>query len=157
MNPQDPLSALKDIHLPQTGGFWPPAPGWWFVALALLLIIGVVIWLVRRRIQQSRWVRQAKAELAELARTADQSPQWFAQLNSLLKRAARQRYPELHPEALSGEAWVAFLLSKAAKDPIASRPVVEAIVNSAWLPSVTAADPQQALKFSSQWLGGQKC
>lgn len=157
MNPQDPLSALKDIHLPQTGGFWPPAPGWWLLTLALLLIIGIVVWLVRRKNKKNRWVRLAKAELAELERTAEQTPQWFSRLNSLLKRAARERYPELHPEVLSGEAWAVFLLSKAPNDRDASRSIVDAIVNSAWLPAVTDADPQQALKFSSQWLGGQAC
>lgn len=157
MNPKDPLSALRDIHLPQTGGFWPPAPGWWFLALLLLLIIAVSVWLIRRRRKKTRWLRQAKTELAELGRTAEQSAAWFCELNSLLKRAARERYPEQHPEVLSGEAWVGFLLRSAPDDRIASRPIVEAIVHSAWLPSATTADPRQALEFSVRWLGGQKC
>jgi ABC-type nickel/cobalt efflux system permease component RcnA len=157
MNPQDPLGALRDIHLPQTGGFWPPAPGWWILALVLILLIGMAGWLVWRRLRKTRGLRQAKSELADLARTAERSPEWFSRLNSLLKRAARECYPDTHPEALSGEAWITFLLSKAPTDRIASRPIVEAIVHSAWLPSVTAADPHQALEFSTRWLGGQKC
>ncbi len=157
MNPKDPLNALRDIHLPETGGFWPPAPGWWLLALLLLLIAAGAIWLIRRRHKKNRWLRQAKAELAGLERTAEQSTAWFCELNSLLKRAARERYPEQHPEVLSGEAWVTFLLSKAPNDRVASRPIVEAIVHSAWLPSATAADPRQALEFSARWLGGQKC
>jgi cbb3-type cytochrome oxidase subunit 3 len=157
MNPEDPLSSLRDIHLPATGGFWPPAPGWWLLALLLLLIIAITLWLVRRRRRKTRWLRQAKAELAELKLRAERQPAWFSELNSLLKRAARERYPEQHPEALSGEAWIDFLLSHAPNDRIASRPIVEAIVHSTWLPSATAVDPRQALTFSARWLGGQKC
>ncbi|HTN35267.1 MAG TPA: DUF4381 domain-containing protein [Marinobacter sp.] len=157
MNPQDPLSALRDIHLPPTGGFWPPAPGWWLLALILLLVIAAVAWLLRRRRRKTLWLRHAKAELANLELTAERSPAWFSQLNSLLKRAARECYPELRPEVLSGEAWIAFLLSKAPSDRIASRPIVEAIVHSTWRPSANLADPRQALEFSARWLGGQKC
>ena len=46
MNPQDPLSQLKDIHLPAAGGFWPPAPGWWLLTLLALLLIVALVWLV---------------------------------------------------------------------------------------------------------------
>ncbi len=39
---------LRDIHLPDASLWWPPAPGWW-VALALLLVLAVMIpWLIRR-------------------------------------------------------------------------------------------------------------
>ncbi|AOY87247.1 hypothetical protein BKP64_03070 [Marinobacter salinus] len=156
MNPQDPLSQLRDIHLPQSGGFWPPAPGWWVLALVLLLLLAVTAWLVRRQRRKSLWKRLAKAELVNLERRAERTGQWFSQLNTLLKRAAREGYPDLHPETLSGEAWIEFLLNYTPSDREASRPVVEAIVYSAWQPTVTA-DPKQALEFAHRWLGGQKC
>ncbi len=47
------LEQLRDIHLPQSVHWWPPAPGWWIVA-ALLLALG--IWL--SRYLQARYRRQ---------------------------------------------------------------------------------------------------
>ena len=39
---------LRDIHLPDASLWWPPAPGWW-IALALLLMLAMLIpWLIRR-------------------------------------------------------------------------------------------------------------
>lgn len=156
MNPQDPLAQLRDIHMPDPGGFWPPAPGWWLLAVILLALMAAAAWLLRRKRRKSRWLRLAQAELALLEKHPEQAPSWFSQLNILLKQAARERYPELHPEALSGDAWVAFLLSTSPKDRIASRPVVEAVVHGAWQPQ-TDADPHQALTFARRWLGGQAC
>lgn len=60
MNPQDPLSQLRDIHLPATGGFWPPAPGWWLLALILLLSLAGLCWLLHRRHRRTggcAWLR----------------------------------------------------------------------------------------------------
>lgn len=43
---------LRDIHLPDASLWWPPAPGWW-VTLALLLVLAVMIpWLMRRARQK---------------------------------------------------------------------------------------------------------
>lgn len=156
MNPQDPLSQLRDIHLPETGGFWPPAPGWWILAALLIVALAVLIRLILKRRKKNRWFRFARAELARLERSASPDPSWFAQLNTLLKQAARERYPDQHPEALTGDAWVEFLLTTAPSDRVASRPVAEALVNSAWRPRVSAA-PTEALAFARLWLGGQKC
>ncbi|MHA7926523.1 MAG: DUF4381 domain-containing protein [Marinobacter sp.] len=156
MNPQDPLSQLRDIHLPETGGFWPPAPGWWVLAVLILAGLAALIWLLIRRRRRNRWFRTARTELARLERTAASEPWWFVQLNTLLKQAARERYPDQHPEALSGDAWVEFLLTTAPRDRIASRPVAEALVHSAWRPGVLV-EPTEALAFARLWLGGQKC
>ena len=156
MNPQDPLSQLRDIHLPETGGLWPPAPGWWVLAILLIAVLAALVWLFIRRRQRNRWFRSARAELARLERSAATTPAWFTQLNTLLKQAARERYPEQHPDALTGDAWVEFLLKTAPKDRVASRPVAEALVHSAWRPEVSTK-PADALAFARLWLGGQKC
>jgi len=156
LNPSDALSQLRDIHPPVTGGLWPPAPGWWLLALVIIALIAVIIWLWRRHRQKSRWRRLAKAELAKLAASAEATPEWFSRLNILLKQVARECYPEQHPQALSGDDWIGFLLERAPAERIASRPLVEAMVRSAWQPQASAT-PAQALDFARQWLGGQKC
>ena len=66
MTPDDPLSQLKDIHLPASGGFWPPAPGWWLLAaMTLALLAALVLWWRRRR-RRNRWRRDAERLLAQL-------------------------------------------------------------------------------------------
>ncbi|RBW50004.1 DUF4381 domain-containing protein [Marinobacter sp. F3R11] len=156
MMADDPLSQLRDIHLPQAGGFWPPAPGWWALAFVLLAAIVALVWLALRYHRKNRWLAVAKAELAYLERTASKEPQWFSQLNTLLKRVARARYPAEHPEALSGEQWEACLLQHLPDNGIAQQAVVKALVNSTWQPE-PAADPTQALNFARLWLEAQKC
>ncbi len=153
MNSGDPLAQLRDIHLPEPGGFWPPAPGWWIVAALILVLVGALVFWLWRRHQRNRWLRAARAELDQLGARAEASPTWFTELNALLKRCARQRYPEQRPHALSGAQWRDFLTHTQKKlDPQA----VNALVEAAWSPS-PAIDPQAAHSLAARWLGGQKC
>ena len=39
---------LRDIHLPDTSLWWPPAPGWWILTGFLLIAIFVITWMLRR-------------------------------------------------------------------------------------------------------------
>lgn len=156
MMEQDPLSQLRDIHLPQPGGFWPPAPGWW-ILLAIAITLTVLAFIVvRRKYLRNRWLGAARKELQRLEQTASSDNQWFAAMNRLLKQSARIRYPEQRPESLSGEPWVRFLLETSPKNRVAARPVVEALVNSAWQPTPECR-PEDAIAFARAWLGGQKC
>ena len=49
MNPVlDPAQLpLRDIHLPEAIGLWPPAFGWWILVGAVL--VGMVFWALRYR------------------------------------------------------------------------------------------------------------
>lgn len=159
MNPttdQDPLSQLRDIHLPEPGGFWPPAPGWWIVALLVVLAITVTVWLVLRYRRRNAWIRAAEQELLRLEAMPTRDTVWYGQLNQLLKRCARKRYPDRRPETLSGENWVSFLLETSPADRIASRPALESMVRCCWQPD-TAADDREVLRICHQWLRGQRC
>jgi len=45
----DLIARMRELHLPDPVGWWPPAPGWWVVAVlvAIALVLGWHVW--RRR------------------------------------------------------------------------------------------------------------
>lgn len=112
----DPLAELRGYHPPDPVSWWPPAPGWWLLAL---LIVGLLIWVTvwalgaRRRRRLARAApRAALDELAALraAHARDGDAAAFAcGLSRLLRRFALARYPRRAVAGLSGEDWLAFL------------------------------------------------
>ncbi|WP_166265267.1 DUF4381 domain-containing protein [Marinobacter caseinilyticus] len=153
---KDPLSELRDIHLPDPGGFWPPAPGWWLLAALALAGLGWCLWALYRRRQRNRWLIHALKELSQLARVQEPDLQWFNQLNRLLKRAARARFPERRPESLSGADWVAFLNETSPNPSKEDRALYTALVESSWRPRPDL-NARAALSLTQQWLRGQRC
>lgn len=152
----DPLSQLRDIHLPQAGGFWPPAPGWWLVAAVTVALCGALaLWLFRRH-RRNRWIAAARKELSQICHSDLADNEKFAELNRLLKRAARRRYPENHPESLFGDAWIAFLTRTASGDDNHLELVFRDLAESSWhpRPRIAFAEAEQAVRT---WLGQQKC
>jgi len=66
MPPQtDALAALRDIHLPDASLWWPPAPGWW-IGLALILLLALLLPRLRRWWRQRPLRRLALGELARI-------------------------------------------------------------------------------------------
>src|SRR5262245_52349452 len=99
------LARLHDIVVPPAVGWWPPAPGWyWLLGFAVLaalalLLHGFAVW------QRNRYRREALAELATLERqacdrkTRDGVP---AGISELLKRTALTAFPRPRVASLSG-------------------------------------------------------
>ncbi len=106
---------LRDIHLPDPIGWWPPAPGWWLLLAALILLPLLITLLMkwRRKLHnQGQVKRQADAELARIRADYQQhqdSLQLTQALSALLRRAALSRYPRSEVAGLTGEAWLSFL------------------------------------------------
>jgi hypothetical protein len=116
MEAEDPLSDLADIHLPDAVNFWPPAPGWW--VLAVLVVIALV--LVYRQQLARLWLRRRMGSaLRELdsaynAFKADQQQnsaglRLLQTFNAVLKRVALVHYADPDLPKLSGRAWLRFL------------------------------------------------
>ncbi len=64
MNPADSLP-LRDIHLPESVSWWPPAIGWWLVLVSMILLFVLarfIIWAIRQRALK----KSAKAEIAKV-------------------------------------------------------------------------------------------
>ncbi|HET9483332.1 MAG TPA: DUF4381 domain-containing protein, partial [Xanthomonadales bacterium] len=49
---------LRDIHLPAEPSWWPPAPGWWLLAI---LVIAALVFLVRFAWRKRRELRRRAA------------------------------------------------------------------------------------------------
>jgi len=115
------IEGLQPLIAPPPIAWWPPAPGWWFLAalaLAILLALRLRPWRHLQRNDRSEHETEiephrhiALAELARLSKPYDGQPanQWLQQLNALLKRLCRIRYPDENSHTLSGRAWLAFL------------------------------------------------
>ena len=95
---------LIDIHEPVAPPWWPPAPGWWLLALVVLLAIAFVAW---RRWQRKRHVRRVEALFDATLAQAETPVQRIAAMSDLLRRASRRRDPTA--DRLQGEDWLRFL------------------------------------------------
>lgn len=118
------LEQLAPPIAPAPVSAWPPAPGWWAL-LAGVVLLALLAWRLRGKWSGRRRaavappledpVRHAALlELAQLPKPAAGEPAsaWLQQLNALLKRLCRIRYPDDHPHTLSGRTWLAFLDSR---------------------------------------------
>ncbi len=98
---------LRDIHLPEPVGWWPPAPGWWGVLVSIVVVVMLVAWL-RRRWMRRAPLREINALLRQLQQQ-DQSgdpQQLLVTTSALLRRALRHRYPHEGIETLTGTEWL---------------------------------------------------
>jgi len=94
---------LRDVHVPASPSFWPPAPGWWVVfAIFALSVAGIAAWRFAVRRRRRRWQHWFDAA-SEAYSAADQ----VAAMSERLRRAARRVDPAA--DRLEGEAWLQFL------------------------------------------------
>lgn len=108
----DPLAALKDIHLPDAIGWWPPAFGWWLLLILVLVVILLVLISVRKRWERMAPYRAAMKEFERIA--ADYQLQknpvkLSQQLSILLRRIAISIMPRKEVAGLTGELWLEYL------------------------------------------------
>jgi len=108
MNPATADLPLRDIHLPATLTWWPPAPGWWLLA-GLCLLIGLLLLWWKKRPATLRLQREARAEFKQIVQDYEQrhdGPQCLRKLNALLRRITLSYCPRERVAGLTGPAWI---------------------------------------------------
>ena len=140
---------LRDIHLPEPVGAWPPAIGWWLVLLALVAAVWLLVWRFRRR--RLTPVRRALLELAELRADASLSPnEKLRRLSILLRRVALTLHPRHEIAGLTGTAWLAWL-DAALDRPRFSQGPGRRLVEAPYRP-VAPAESEDLLALGEEWL-----
>ena len=111
----NPLDQLKDIHLPEAIGFWPPALGWWLLALLFiaLLVTGALLYKRRQKSAYRRLAVQQVHSLFSHYQQPQQSHEITGPLNCLLKAVAQHSYSTEQVSRLAETQWLNFLDSSA--------------------------------------------
>ena len=145
---------LRDIHLPAPIAWWPPAPGWWVLGGAIVLVaIGGVVWAWWRR--RTALSRRALRELALIraAYATDRDGHRAAQALSVLsRRLARVLDPQGAAATLTGEAWLARLDAWTGTDAFTAG-AGRALTVAPYRPAA-ALDVETLFGVFERWLGG---
>jgi len=105
MNPEMMLAQLAPLRTPSAITWWPPAPGWWLIAIVLVVVLTLVLRRLWRRRMRNHYRRIALAELQQM-RASGAS---VDEVNWLLKATALRGFPPAEVAALHGPQWRTFL------------------------------------------------
>ena len=105
------MEQLRGIHLPPEPSLWPPAPGWWLLALLAAVALWRLLSVSRRILARRRRRRSALRALTRIQSRVDhESPCVLcADVSVLLREIAATHFAGDDVAALTGEAWVQFL------------------------------------------------
>jgi hypothetical protein len=155
VNPQDPLAALHPLREPGAIGWWPPAPGWWLLALtAIGAFAFITLWLVRRH-RARAYRREALAQLAalhaRLGRDADRA-RFATDTNALLKAVALRAYPQRDLAARHGQAWVDFLNSQVRGANGSGQRFDPSLADQLYSPAAAEIDTEALQRAARDWI-----
>ena len=108
------LSQLRDIHAAADPGWWPPAWGWWVLAVLVSALLVLALRHALHRWRGARRRRRLLDALDEIARDIDpgESPhEYLARLNRLFRVVALRAFPGTACVRLQGAEWVGFIRS----------------------------------------------
>ena len=151
MNP-DLLSQLRDIHAAAPVSWWPPAPGWWVLALLVLVLL---VWAGRRMLARFRVYRRRKQMLGWVDHLnanidPDRNPQeYLSTLNRIFKLVALRAFPDRQCALLNGQEWVDFLAEKMTKS--GSIGSLGILASGPYEPA-PGFDPQQMSELTRKWI-----
>jgi hypothetical protein len=153
MNPAATASLeLRDIHAAPAPSVWPPAPGWWLLAVLLVTVLVVLgVWLTRRY-RRYRLQRQIMDEIDNIGDcySIENIGVFVTGISTLLRRVALQRYPRERVASLTGAAWLRFLDATGGKGEFENG-VGQILELGAYAPQTGELPASELLALARRW------
>lgn len=143
---------LKGLHLPDPISWWPPAIGWWLALFAVITLIVLAYWLIKRLTRKTA-VKKAKVILLEIKSNSElDNSQKLCELSILLRRVAISIAPRTDVASLTGSAWLNFLDSNLKNSPFSTGVGVK-LAYAPYQPTlVTESEILQLISLCEEWL-----
>jgi len=97
---QDLEQRLRDIQLPEAVDWWPPAPGWWVLAVAGIMLGIVLTTYLSRQMQNRRRTNPRRQRLDRIYAhwvETGQAETYYQQINQQLRLSGRAALGEAFP------------------------------------------------------------
>ena len=160
----DPASLpLREIHLPESIGWWPPAPGWWILP-CLVALAAFAAWYARllyRRRKHSA-VNMARQELEDIRvrYESDRDARHCAEsVSGLLRRLCISVFPRADTAGLTGHDWLAFLQERVKvqvgeedKGNEGLQDMGRILLEAPYRQQVAAEEVESLISFCSRWI-----
>jgi hypothetical protein len=147
---------LKDIHLPDTIGWFPPAIGWWLVMVLIPVLVALLYWAYGRFTRKTAAIKKAKVLLLTIKKSEMANAQKLIELSALLRRVAISVAPRAQTAGLTGQAWLAFLDSSLDGSPF-TRGAGQCLASAPYRASAPSEqDISQLISLCEDWLKAQK-
>lgn len=146
---------LRDIHLPEAISGWPPAIGWWILAVLIPLFLGLAVWLFKRMTRKTA-LKTAKKMLNDIKQ--DQTSNEYAKLcriSELIRRVTISLAPRVKVASLTGQAWLNYLDETMQGQPF-TQGIGQHLINAPYQSKQTLAfDLSELIDLCESWLKAQ--
>lgn len=153
MEPQDIIALLDPLREPAPVSWWPPAPGWWALAVSLLIAVGLLLQYAIARHRRRAPLRAAQRELQALRDSSCAPEAGAARLAALVRQVALAKAgnsaERAHAARLTGNDWALYLNALIDDNNHAFSP---AFVELAYRQQINADELHEAVALSDQWL-----
>jgi len=112
---------LRDVQLPDAVDWWPPAPGWWVLAVAGLIIGVIVAAYMARQVQYRRHNSPLRQRLDQIFANwieTGKTETYYQQINQQLRLSGRAALGEAFPVRYSDTTRYALAESCYQRDPM---------------------------------------
>jgi hypothetical protein len=153
--PEQLLSMLQDIHLPDPVGWWPFSYSIWVLLFSLSALLLALLWTLRERHQRAAYRRQALQALTQIVQNPKlEAAQQVLQINALLKQVAITAYGRQAVAVLSHQAWLDFL--KRCAEFVAQPEEALAVLESAYQaePALNSTQLTAWQHYARDWIKG---
>ncbi len=146
---------LRDIHLPEAVGWWPPALGWWLLSILLVISFGLAFWIFKR-ISQWTATKVAKKLLLQIKQDRQRdSSEKLRDLSALLRRVAISKTGRKECAGLTGRQWLEFL-DRSVKGTPFTGGVGQLLADAPYQKNPpTESEITQLTKLCEDWLNAQ--